>query len=346
MLAPVFLSPILSAALAHQGHVSILLRGLEMDAADFEVPGMVVSQRDAITVIRRALQLMPIASQGLELGQRAMITERGALALGLLAAPTLGDAMSLSVRFAPNAGYLLLVHEAASSDGRQLLVESFPGDQDLQRFLVDLTFSAVVQLRRQITAARYTPSKVAFMGEALSPAHAQACEAYFGCPVHFGCLRNALSTHEDWLGFRLPWANVMASRLSVQLLEREAERFKVMPALGFSVERAIRRKLPEIADLAQVAGSLNLSERTLRRQLAQLGLNYRQLLDESRKARAFDLMAAGNRPLAEIAAATGFSDARAFSRAFKRWTGRPPSRVSAYVSEAHPVQALDPSKDG
>jgi AraC-like DNA-binding protein len=341
MVAPVFLVPILSAAVARKVPLNALLRGLEMDAADFDVSGTVISRTDAITVVRRAMQHMPIGGDGLALGQLATVTERGVLALGLLAASTLGDAISLAVRFAASAGYLLQVRELRTPHGRQLLAEPFPGEHDVQRFLVDLTFSAAVQVRRQITGARYAPEKVEFMCEA--PAHGQAYEAYFGCPVHFGCLSNALSTHDDWLGKRLPWANAMASHLSLQWLEREAERFNVMPALGFSVARAIRRQLPKVADLAEVARSLNLSERTLRRQLATTGLSFRQLLDEGRKARALDLMATGNRPISELAAATGFSDARAFSRAFRRWTGGPPSQVRACVADIRPGPLSDPA---
>lgn len=325
MVAPVFLACILSVAREHAVPLTALFRGLEIDAADLDVPNMVISQRDAITVVRRALALMPISEMGLALGQRARITERGALALGQLSAATLGDAIDLSVRHASSAGCLLQVREVLSSEGHQLLLEAHPGDQDLQRFLVDLTFASVVQLRRQITSARYSPVLVELVCEA--PTNADAYEAFFGCPVHFASLRNALITPARWLGFRLPWANVMASRLSVQLLESQAVRLQSMPAVGFSVERAIRRCLPDVADLAQVAASLNLSERTLRRQLAQVGLSYRHLLDLSRKSLALELMSGRRRPVAEVAAATGFSDARAFTRAFKRWTGRPPSQI-------------------
>ncbi len=325
MVAPVFLCAIVAVAREHEVSVPALFRGLEIDDADLDVPETLISHRDAITVVRRALALMPISEMGLALGQRAKVTERGALALGKLSAATLGDAMSLSVRHAASAGHLLQVREVVSSDGQQLLAESFPGEVDLQRFLVDLTFAAVVQVRRQITSARYSPSQVEFVGEA--PSNADAYEAFFGCPVHFGCLRNALITSPHWLGFRLPWANVLASRLSTQLLERQAGRLQSMSAVGFSVERAIRRGLPQVADLAEVAASLNLSERTLRRQLAQAGLSYRQLVDEGRKSLAFELMSRRHRPVAEVAAATGFSDPRAFTRAFKRWTGLPPSQI-------------------
>jgi AraC-like DNA-binding protein len=325
MVAPVLLGVIVAAAREHEVSLSALFRGLEIDDADLDMPDTWIAHRDAITVVRRALALMPIAEMGLALGQRAKVTESGALALGKLSAATLGEAMSLSVRHAASAGHLLQIREVVSCDGHQLLAESFPGEVDLQPFLVDLTFAAMVQVRRQITSARYSPLLVELVRDA--PSHADAHEAFFGCTVRFGCLRNALTTPPHWLDFRLPWANVLSSRLSAQLLERQAGRLPSKSAVGCSVERAIRRGLPHVADLGSVAASLNLSERTLRRQLAQVGLTYRQLLDEGRKSLAFELMSRSHRPVAELAAATGFSDPRAFTRAFKRWTGLPPSQV-------------------
>jgi AraC-like DNA-binding protein len=89
----------------------------------------------------------------------------------------------------------------------------------------------------------------------------------------------------------------------------------------------VRRSLPRTAALTEVAAALNLSERTLRRQLADAGLSYRTLLDASRKSRALDLMAGGHRSIAQVAEAVGFAHARAFARAFVRWTGQTPTAV-------------------
>jgi AraC-like DNA-binding protein len=325
MVAPVFLGPLIAEATRHGFSPKAWFRGLEIDALDIEAPGTVISHRDAITVLRRALRSLPIAERGLELGQRAKITERGILGLGQLASATLGDALRLGARYPQSAGYLMRVREDISADGHHLVVEAYDDDRDVQRFLVDITFSAIVALRRQLTLNHYAPREVQFIHP--TPANALAYTQVFGCAVQFGCLQNAVVTSAASLDNCLPWANTMACRLSANLLAREATRFRSMSALAFSVERAIRRRLPETAHLADLAASLNLSERTLRRRLDQEGLSYRMLLDETRRSRAFDLMSAGERPLAEMAAATGFSDASAFSRAFKRWTGRPPSLI-------------------
>jgi len=322
MVTSSYLALIVSEAARHQVDMRALFRGLDIEASDLDVPGTMIPHGEAIKIVRRVMRHRPMAEFGIALGQRAMVTELGALALGLLAASTLGDAVGLALRFPRSAGYLLEVRSASSGNLHQFVAEPFPGDHDLQPFLVDLTFSASVQLRRQITMAGYSPTAAELVSE--TPLNAAAHEAFYGCPVRFGCRKNVLVTPACWKTFPLPWANVMASRLSIDLLERESDRLNSMPAVGFAVERALRKRLPNLPDLAQVAESLHLSERTLRRRLAESGLSFRKLLDESRQSRALELMTDGQRSLGEVAVASGFSGARAFARAFKRWTENTP----------------------
>jgi AraC-like DNA-binding protein len=72
---------------------------------------------------------------------------------------------------------------------------------------------------------------------------------------------------------------------------------------------------------------LHLSERTLRRHLAAAGRVFREIHDQLRTERALELLSAGALSVAEIGSEIGFSDAREFRRAFKRWTGTPPAAM-------------------
>jgi AraC-like DNA-binding protein len=73
--------------------------------------------------------------------------------------------------------------------------------------------------------------------------------------------------------------------------------------------------------MPELARALGLSERTLRRQLEQLGSSYQGLLDDARHERVLQYMREGlSGP--EVALKLGFKDASAFRRAFRRWTGR------------------------
>jgi AraC-like DNA-binding protein len=89
------------------------------------------------------------------------------------------------------------------------------------------------------------------------------------------------------------------------------------------VRRAASSHLGGPTSLAKIAKQLGISARTLRRHLEQEGTSLRALVDDLRRERADELLAAGN-PVKEIAFVLGFSETSAFSRAYKRWTGRPP----------------------
>ncbi len=181
-------------------------------------------------MVRRALRLLNAQDLGLTLGMNTRVTERGAIALGLLAADTLGDAIALTLRFPGSAGYLMAVHAERGKGLHTVIAEPLFGNDDIQPFLVDIMFAGSVRMRRQVTEAHYAPTAVELVRA--RPANATAYERHFGCPVHFGCSRNGLVTDLAWLDYPLPMANAMAYRLSLQLVERELERAGVPSTLA------------------------------------------------------------------------------------------------------------------
>ena len=74
-----------------------------------------------------------------------------------------------------------------------------------------------------------------------------------------------------------------------------------------------------------LARSLHLSCSTFRRRLADEGTSLSQLKRDCRKAIALELLKRSDLPLPEIGTRVGFSDAATFRRAFKAWTGEPPT---------------------
>jgi AraC-like DNA-binding protein len=73
-----------------------------------------------------------------------------------------------------------------------------------------------------------------------------------------------------------------------------------------------------------LAAWLNLSPRTLHRQLKEEGASLQQLKDAVRRDLAMDLLLRTQRPLKQIAAEVGFQNEKSFMRAFKGWTGQTP----------------------
>lgn len=80
-----------------------------------------------------------------------------------------------------------------------------------------------------------------------------------------------------------------------------------------------------------IGHSFGVSVATLRRKLGREGTNYRQLRALSLCDEAERLMQDRDCPIALIAQRLGFSDDRAFRRAFKNWTGISPSASPARI---------------
>jgi len=148
---------------------------------------------------------------------------------------------------------------------------------------------------------------------------------FFGTrELDFGCDDNGLAFDATLLDRATPDgdARLLAT---VEPLAEAALRAQP-PAHDFSVEVAtkIRALLPDAANVEAVASALHMSARTLQRRLGELGTQFSEVLDGVRADEAKRALAGSDVPLAEIAWQLGFADLATFSRAFKRWTGKPP----------------------
>ena len=92
------------------------------------------------------------------------------------------------------------------------------------------------------------------------------------------------------------------------------------------LDAALVRGLPLPAP-AQLAGNFGLSEPTLRRRLLQEGSSYQGLRDRCLRQAAEHYLQHSDWSIERIAGHLGFSGAPAFRRAFRRWTGVPPSHL-------------------
>jgi AraC-like DNA-binding protein len=115
----------------------------------------------------------------------------------------------------------------------------------------------------------------------------------------------------------------------VQLLGRRLSRLLPRDTADASFCAAVRRRVAlELASgsvtALRTAEELGTSERTLDRRLSAEGTSFRELLDGVRLEMAGRYLRDPRLSLAEIAFLLGYSEASAFHRSFKRWTGRTP----------------------
>lgn len=163
------------------------------------------------------------------------------------------------------------------------------------------------------------------------PSYRAEYDRIFQVPVTFGSSRNALQIDEALLSA----AEFPASpRYVTDVLRDHAEELLAKLERSQTVRDRVERLLMPMLESGEVridaiADSLGLSRQTLFRQLRADGVTFERVLDDLRQKLALDFLGARKMSVKQTARLVGYSDASAFSRAFKRWTGVSPR---AYVS--------------
>ena len=186
--------------------------------------------------------------------------------------------------------------------------------------LTEFPFVSVALRARAATDGRFRLRAARFRH---ASDHADAYREAFGCAVTFGARHDELEIESAMLDLSLASADPITSAA----LEARAAQLTGGAARSTFVDRArraARAALAEGPSLESVARQLGMSARTLRRNLAQEGTTLRAIIDDVRRARADELLARGLAVKA-VASELGFSEPSAFSRAYKRWTGRAPT---------------------
>lgn len=163
--------------------------------------------------------------------------------------------------------------------------------------------------------------------------------------VHFGGEFNALTFSKADLA--LPVRNRDAPVSSV--LARYALSLPFAKAAESDLRNKVREVLHNVlADgeptIGPIAKALGMSARTLQRRLSENAETFQQVLDELRRDLALPYVKRGDLSLEEIAARLGYSQASAFFRAFRRWTGRTPRTLQGTQEPRLPESTQPPSE--
>lgn len=271
---------------------------------------------------------------GLQTGRFARPTQFYAFGYSWLASATLLGGMKRLVRY-----YRLLSTASAELSIRDAgdtyaLSARFP-DPALAPPVegIDAGMTALLALCDAVTLREIRPVRIDLT---CGPdVHPEAYRELLRAPIRFNADVGAFFFAKETLEAPLPGASPDIANATDKIAEHYIETLDPHKVAS-QVRRLLINLLPS-GDASQeaVASRLNRSASTLQRQLQTEGLNYRDVLESTRRSFAEEYLAEGRHSHAQIAYLLGFSDQSNFSRAFKRWTSVSPRTYQDRLKSAN-----------
>lgn len=300
------------------------LRPLGLDPSALSNPDGFMACADFARALEAAARATGDECFGLHFGERYQPQDVGALAYVAFNSPTIAASIANVAR------YLRVHNEAARVS---LVIEGVWAS--LRHELVDLSLETARQHAeysmaigrnaiRLMVGSQWTPIEVQFAHRA--PREASEHVRVFGAPVSFDCAANAFVMGRAFLDRQVPAADERLLPILRRYLDHVLERMPPEDQLVAAVRRATGESIREgHMTLARVARKLATTPRTLQRRLKQHGMDFKTLVDDTRRRFAAHYLDDRSNTLTDIAFLVGYSEISAFNRAFKRWTGSTPS---------------------
>ncbi|MCP4674640.1 MAG: AraC family transcriptional regulator [Deltaproteobacteria bacterium] len=281
-------------------------------------------------VWQAALSLSGDEDIGLKLARMHLPKDRDVLTYLVGTSPTVGDGIRRLCRFFPLIGdspQLLLREE------RELMIfeHRIQAPVVLPRCVVEFPMAINVLAIRDSLGPDWAPMEVRFAHD--SPANTSLHKEIFRCPVGFGAEADSIVLLRSLIDQPLETSNPnlgnVLERYAVEMLSRLPEHVPRDQAEGDFLNK-LRHQVairlcdgePRVEDVARACG---MSARTMHRRLKDRSMSFREIVDGLRLTMAKHRLEEGSLSIDEIAFTLGFSEASAFRRAFRRWTGMSPS---------------------
>lgn len=301
-----------------------ILAGSGVRLSDLDNPEYMITFEQEFQIIRKVARMAREPFAGLVIGRQYHVGVQGMVGAAAISSETFIDAIrtvfnyitltlsyfKYTLKVRGNLAFLEMKELMDLQDARVFICE---------RELVSIHRIASDLLNQPVYAKEI---RLAYQ----KPEHSDLYEEIFKCPVFFDSGQYQIIFDSEALFRQLPMSNKLAKKIYEKECGELAESSKARETVVDMVKRLIMVHQDGIPEFGQLAASMRMSERTLRRRLVDEGTSYKKLAAEIRKNRAMDLLKSSSFSIDQISIMLGYKDLPNFYRAFKTWTGLSPGK--------------------
>ncbi len=321
------LIPLINLLESH-GHDPVTLLKKHQISLDTMIGSAVIEPEVELAIVADVVERLGDPLLGLEVGGQVNFTSYGMLAMLLMTASNMLDSCRIGVRFQSLSLLLSHLRLHVEKDWIELRYTLPECKAEIKSFIADRDMAGVYVFIKEILTA--SDLMLISSGTARPKPTGLLLKRYF----QYVDFKPEFDQPYNW--FRIPMTIAMKKYKNanplvhkVYLIQAYEQMEKFFPdkddtiAQVRQVVAGYESKYPTLPDIAKTLGN---SDRTLRRKLRDLGVSYREILDDHKKKRALDMLAQKDMSISELTESLGYTESTSFLRAFKRWTGQTPKQ--------------------
>ena len=274
------------------------------------------------------------ADIALRSGSDFVISDYGVLGFAMKSAATLAQAVQLAAKYHQTAGPQLSVSFRSEAPNFLIVLSNqlcLP--EDAFRLAAEELIATFPPVLLELTGRSIDPAyiDVSFADAGYSPSYVEI----FGCEPRYNQQETLVCLPME----ALQWPLLAADSSNLLMLEQRCREFLTLisetDSFTSKVTAILLQQLAVTHTTKAAAAALQLSERTLRRRLAEEKVCFQELLTDVRQRLSKDYLSSTGLSAQEIAELLGFTEASNFRRAFKSWSGLTPDEFRAAPDETH-----------
>ena len=323
---PVYYFGHLLHELAHrQIKVDSWLESQKLSRAALMQADATISVRQFNALLSLVVAQTELQDIGLSIGKRLAIAHHGVFGLGVLNAPTVGDALSFVVRFLPVRIPIAALQMSSDSDYIYISVIQKDWHPRLNRSMCEALILALSNLLSALSLSNgmlIKPSRLEFdysCPDYIDKYHCFSCDN-----LQFEQASTRIVLAKQYQAMRLHQVDEFCYQHAYHVCDKDLNELDQRPDPVQFVQYQVGANLSNPPSVCQLAQDLNMSKRSLQRKLVDAGTSYVKILSQARKSKARSLLLKSSMTVAQCGELLGFSDVANFRRAFKSWYGKSP----------------------
>lgn len=264
----------------------------------------------------------------LHFGSKIPVASHGPLGFAVLSAPDLHTAMNTLIDFTLIRSSMYEGEFRQVGNRIQLIYHEQTGEPLIGRWLIESGLHVAQSLIE--TVMSHPLGDNATLSFAYSePSYAKQLAEFYGVKCEFNAPHNMLSIPASWSLISSPLSDPQTFSSNVQKCQELKHQLShaddVVETAKIEFSRFFNERISgntlakDLPSLDSLAGIHFCSSRTYARKLAEHQQSYKNLLEESRRDLAVDLLSSTHLSIADIALALAYQEPANFVRAFKTW---------------------------